>query len=123
MAFEGGFEEEEYDETKPNREGAFCFDWQMVESKGLHHARPEACIRKAAFLSRRATELAAAAGRRWPLCQDDETKPKRADWRLGTLGPRKRGAAAAARGIRNEANCGSWPKRIPLSAVYDAGAG
>ena len=42
----------------------------------------------------------------WPPCQDDGTKPKCADWRLGTPGPRKRAVAAAPREIPNKANFG-----------------
>jgi hypothetical protein len=36
----------------------------------------------------------------------DGTKPKCADWRMGTPGPRKRAVAAVPREMRNKANFG-----------------
>ena len=114
--------------TEPNGKEAFAFDWRAAEGKGFHHAEPQACLRKAAFLSRRTTDPRAIAGRQWPPRQDEGTKPKWVAWRLGgwaDRGPRKRAATAhyrvgaAPREIRNKAIFGSCPKRIrtPVHSV------
>jgi hypothetical protein len=92
-----------------------------VATTAASDATPRGEARKAAFLSRRANDSAAIAGRHWPRCQDDGTKPKCADWRLGTPGQRKRAVGGCSTRYTERSQFRIVLKAdSPLSTVYYA---